>query len=138
MKIVLDTNIFIACIGRRSPFRWIFDGVISGRFILCVSNEILLEYREVLERKTTPEIAENVANFLVISPYTEHIEVFYNFNLILADETDNKFVDCAIAANADALVSNDKHFEVLSSIDFPKVQLLKLPEFSDLHRDSLG
>ncbi|MCE7962445.1 MAG: putative toxin-antitoxin system toxin component, PIN family [Acidobacteria bacterium ACB1] len=129
---------FIACIGRRSPFRWIFDGVISGRFILCVSNEILLEYREVLERKTTPEIAENVANFLVISPYTEHIEVFYIFNLILADETDNKFVDCAIAANADALVSNDKHFEVLSSIDFPKVQLLKLSEFSDLHRDSLG
>jgi len=79
-----------------------------------------------------------VANFLVISPYTEHIEVFYIFNLILADETDNKFVDCAIAANADALVSNDKHFEVLSSIDFPKVQLLKLSEFSDLHRDSLG
>ncbi|GJM32061.1 MAG: hypothetical protein DHS20C18_10620 [Saprospiraceae bacterium] len=63
MKIVLDTNVFIACIGKASPYRWTFNGIIDGRFTLCISNEILIEYQEILCRKTTPEIAENVINF---------------------------------------------------------------------------
>ena len=134
-KIVLDTSILIASIGRRSPFRWVFDGIHSGQFIICVSNEILFEYREIIARKTTAEIAENVTNFLTVSPFTEHIHIHYKFNLISADEDDNKFVDCAIAANADFIVSNDNHFNVLQTIDFPKVHVLKLTEFAELHRN---
>ncbi len=49
IKIVLDTNILIAIIGTKSPFRWIFDKIIAGKFILCISNEILFEYQEILE-----------------------------------------------------------------------------------------
>lgn len=49
--------------------------------------------------------------------------------LIQADPDDNKFVDCAFAANATYIVSNDRHFDVLSKIDFPKIQVLKLIEF---------
>ena len=70
-KIVVDTNILIAIIGRKSPFRWIFDCIIQGKLILCVSNEILFEYREVLERKTNAEVAENVVNFIAVNPFTE-------------------------------------------------------------------
>lgn len=70
-KIVVDTNVLIAIIGRKSPFRWIFDFIIGGKLILCVSNEILFEYREVLERKTTAAVAENVVNFIVVNPFTE-------------------------------------------------------------------
>ena len=55
MKIVLDTNILLAIIGRRSPYRWLFDCLIDGRIALCVSNEILLEYEEVLNHKLQPE-----------------------------------------------------------------------------------
>ncbi len=50
-KVVLDTNILIAPIGRKSVFRWIFDSVIHGKVILCVSNDILFEYREILGKK---------------------------------------------------------------------------------------
>lgn len=31
LKLVIDTNIFIAIIGRKSPFRWIFDCIINGK-----------------------------------------------------------------------------------------------------------
>ncbi len=79
VKIVLDTNVFISCIGKTSPFRWIFDGIIEGRFILCVSNDILLEYQEVLERKTTPEIAENLTNFLSIYPFVQPTKIYYSW-----------------------------------------------------------
>src|SRR5688572_8311903 len=115
-KLVLDTNIFITIIGTRSPLRWIFDHLIRGQIILCVSNDILLEYQEVLANKTSREVAENVVNFLLVSPFTQKTETYFNFNLIAADASDNKFVDCALAANADFIVSNDKHFQVLKTI----------------------
>lgn len=46
------------------------------------------------------------------------------------DPDDNKFVDCAIAENATFIVSNDSHFSVLREIDFPKLILKSLQEFS--------
>ena len=88
------------------------------------STEILLEYREILASKTNDEVADNFIAFLTISPFVEKIEVYYNFNLIYADSSDNKFVDCSIASNSHYLVSNDKHFNILKMID-----LLSLEEF---------
>jgi len=137
LKIVLDTNILIAIIGKRSPFRWIFDCFIQGKIILCVSNEILFEYQEILTEKTSAEVAENVINFITVNPFTEKTEIFFNFGLITDDADDNKFVDCAIASNAICLVSNDKHFQVLKTLDFPKVMVFKLQEFEEKHKTVL-
>lgn len=131
-KIVLDTNIFIAIIGKQSPFRWILDKIIDGSLVLCISNEILLEYREILEQKTNEVVANNIASFLMIHPYVSKTEIFYHFRLISAGEDDNKFVDCAIASNAHFLVSNDRHFDSLKSINFPKVNVVTLTEFEKL------
>ena len=50
-------------------------------------------------------------------------------NLITADPDDNKFVDCAFAAGADYLVSEDSHFNVLNKISFPQLNLVTLDEF---------
>ncbi|MGE3466035.1 MAG: putative toxin-antitoxin system toxin component, PIN family [Pyrinomonadaceae bacterium] len=130
-RVVLDTNILVACIGKKSPFRWVFDCVIQGNAVLCISNDILLEYREVIARKTSEHVAENIVNFLTISPFVDKIEIYFNFDLIATDSSDNKFVDCSIAANADCLVSNDRHFQILKTFDFPKVTVLNLSEFED-------
>ncbi len=105
---------------------------------MCVSNEILFEYREVLERKTNTEIAENVINFIAVNPFTEKTEIYFNFGLISQDADDNKFVDCAISANAVCLVSNDAHFQVLKTIKFPQVNILTLSEFETKYRKSLA
>ncbi|HEX8734266.1 MAG TPA: putative toxin-antitoxin system toxin component, PIN family [Pyrinomonadaceae bacterium] len=134
LRIVLDTNILVAVISRKSPFRWIFDCIIDGKIILCVSNEILFEYEEVLAEKTSPEVAENVINFITVNPFTEKLEIFFKFGLITEDEDDNKFVDCAIASNAICLVSNDRHFQALKTIDFPKVTVLELQSFEKKYK----
>jgi len=39
------------------------------------------------------------------------------------------FVDCAIVANAQYIVTEDRHFKVLETIDFPKVDVVGLDEF---------
>ncbi len=133
-KIVLDTNILLAIVGRHSPYRWIFDRLIEGSLALCVSNEILLEYREVLERKANAEVAHNIINFIAVHPATEFVQIYFRFNLINDDADDNKFVDCAIASNAMCIVSNDGHFRVLKSVGFPKVPVLTLSEFASENR----
>ncbi|MFC3417830.1 PIN domain-containing protein [Algoriphagus hitonicola] len=56
----------------------------------------------------------------------------YRFGLIEADFDDNKFVDCAITGNADLILTEDKHFEELKQIDFPKVTAMGILEFQQL------
>ena len=52
-------------------------------------------------------------------------------NLIQSDSDDNKFVDCCITANAQYIVSNDRHFDILKQIDFPHVNVISAKEFSE-------
>jgi uncharacterized protein len=132
LKIVLDTNIFLVILGTKSPYRWIFDKILAGEFILCVSTAIVFEYTEILAKKTTQEIANNIKVFLTNHPHVKSTDIYYNFNLITEDEDDNKFVDCVIASNAIFLVSNDRHFQVLKKIEFPVVNVLSLNEFTKM------
>jgi len=60
------------------------------------------------------------------------IDVYFDLDLIKEDVDDNKFVNCAFAGNVHYLVSNDKHFNILQSIGFPKINLLKIDEFIKL------
>jgi len=48
--------------------------------------------------------------------------------LISEDNDDNKYVDCAIACNADMIISNDAHFRVLEKIDFPKLSVYSVTQ----------
>lgn len=128
-RIVLDTNCLIASLSRTSRSYSVWRALHDGRFVLCVTNEILMEYQEMIGRKTTPEIAENVVQYITNSDFVEFVTPYYHFDLIKADHDDNKFVDCAIAANATYIVSDDKHFNPLRNIGFPKLFVLKLMEF---------
>ena len=106
MQVVIDTNVFITSIGKISPYRWLFDKVISGELTLCLSNDIFFEYWEILDNHTTPEIAQNIANFLVTIPsvqFINPINPIIKWGLISADPDDNKFVDCAISARAECI-----------------------------------
>lgn len=132
-RVVLDTNVFITIISKRGENRWLFDAIISGELILCLSNDMLFEYWEVLEAKTSPSTAQNVIEFLVahphVLPHTPHIK----WNLISSDPDDNKFVDCYLSSNAQFLISNDKDFNPLRTIGFPKINLLTAREFKELY-----
>lgn len=97
--------------------------------MLCVSNEMLNEYSEIISLKASPYIADNVIMEILYRYNVKLITPSYRFHLITSDEDGNKFVDCAIAANADFLVSNDAHFRILKSIPHPHVNLVTADEF---------
>ncbi len=132
MKIILDTNIILISLPRKSSYRPIFDALRNSEFELGVSTEIMLEYEEILSKKTSPTVANNVMKMLVNLGNVFHQEVFYHWNLITADEDDNKYVDCAIAFNADYLVTEDKHFNILRNIDFPELKVIGANTFMEV------
>lgn len=76
--------------------------------------------------------ADSSLDFLLLFPHVHLITPHYKWQLILYDQDDDKFVDCAIAANADYIVTNDKHFQILKGIEFPKVNILTIEEFKQL------
>ncbi|MCH5306913.1 MAG: putative toxin-antitoxin system toxin component, PIN family [Prevotella sp.] len=131
-RIVLDTNCLVASLSRHSEYFPVWLGIQAGKYILCVSNEILEEYQEVIEQKTTAVVARNVVNLLLKSRNVLFITPHFKFHLIEADHDDDKFVDCAFAANATYIVSDDKHFDVLRATPFPELLVIKLREFLSL------
>ena len=104
----------------------------NGEIQLCVNTEILNEYEEILSEKTTKEIAHNVVEAIGRLSTTYFQDSYYHFGLITEDPDDNKFVDCAIAADAELIVTNDKHFEILKTVAWPKLTIIRLKEFAAL------
>lgn len=129
MVVVLDTNVLLASLAKSSRYRPIFEHLITGSFTLAISNEILLEYIEIIGRKTNKEIAENVGQLLLKLTNVKKVDVRIKWGLIEEDPDDNTFVDCAITANVKFVVTNDKHFKVLKDIDFPYVEVISATEF---------
>lgn len=127
--VVIDTNCLVQMISKRCPYRPIWDAFLDKRFTLCVSNEILEEYQEVIEQQTTPEIAENIVLLLFNQRNVRYVDPHFRLRLITADPDDDKFVDCAFAAGADIIVSEDSHFDVLSHSPFPYINVLSMSDF---------
>ena len=127
--VVIDTNCLLQIIAHKSPYRPIWDAFLKGRYELCVSNEILDEYQEILGQQITPTIAENIVLLILNQENVRLVDPHFRMGMITADPDDNKFVDCAFAAGADYLVSEDSHFNVLRKTPFPLLNLVTLDEF---------
>ncbi|MBO7457827.1 MAG: putative toxin-antitoxin system toxin component, PIN family [Paludibacteraceae bacterium] len=127
--IVLDTNCLLQVLPSRSPYHKVWTDILEGQISLCVNTDILEEYEEIMAQKATPEIAQNVVEAIANLTTTTMQNTYVHFELLPADSDDNKFVDCAIASEAEYIVTNDKHFNPLKKIPWPKVEIIKLVEF---------
>jgi putative PIN family toxin of toxin-antitoxin system len=132
MRIVVDTNVLLTSIGRRSYTRWLFDLILNGQVTLLITNEVLSEYQEIIAQRANEIVASNITEALINLSNVEKIEVYFRWQLITIDPDDNKFVDCAISGNADYIITYDTHFNELESIDFPKVVVITPDTFKEL------
>lgn len=132
MRIVLDTNVLIVSFSRKSSYYWIWEGLLKNEYTLCVTTDILLEYEEIIAQQTNAIIATAVLDALTDLPNLVYVTKYVFWQLVKEDADDNKFVDCAIASNARYIVTEDKHFNILKTIDFPKVDILQIKQFQEL------
>lgn len=132
MRIVIDTNVWLVIIPRYSKYAMVYDQLKAGRFQLLLSNDILFEYEEQMKVRYDDIFVDAEIKEILTLNNVEQFEPAFRWKLISGDPDDNKFVDCAIAANADYIVTNDKHFNILKEISFPKVSIISLEEFIKL------
>jgi putative PIN family toxin of toxin-antitoxin system len=130
VRVVVDTNVFISSLlntegnPRKVINLWRFE-----KITLCLSKEILVEYFAVLGRfgiSEEPEGAELVQLF-----ERRYNQVFITsvptISAIPEDPADNKFIECAIAADAKYIISGDRH--LLNLKVFKGIRILPPTEF---------
>jgi putative PIN family toxin of toxin-antitoxin system len=132
MIVVVDTNILLVSISPRSSTHWLYRSFLDKKYYLAVSNEIIVEYQEIIGRFMNEKVAEAITNAVTFASNTILISKWYNWNLMYVDPDDNKFVDAYVASAADYLVTEDNHFKMLKTVSFPSVKVVSLLEFKDL------
>lgn len=134
LRIVIDTNVLLVAISSKSKYHWIFEKLLHSEFDLFITNDVLTEYEEVISSKYNTNVAKNVIRTLLLLPNVYQTTIYYHWNLIQSDVTDNKFIDCAVSSNSHLLVTNDKHFDVVKNLDFPFITVLSIKEFENFLR----
>ena len=122
MRVCLDTNVLLQLFGSPAPLAPIRTALLAGRLELALSTEILLEYEEVITRLSgAVRWQQTMSLFEVLGRLhgtIRRVEPTFRFRVITADPDDNKFVDCAIVAEADFVVTADRHFAALAGAGY--------------------
>ncbi len=89
----------------------------------------MFEYEEIIQQKYNVPTAAAFVALLKKLPNVQFYTSYYKWLLIDADPDDNTYADCAIAGDVHYLVSEDRHFQVLKNISFPKITVLSINDF---------
>jgi uncharacterized protein len=139
MTVCIDTNVLVQARAREHRFYPILNAWVSGRYRIAVSTGILLEYEEVITRLSGRAAWHKFARLIDLVELTTsgvvRVTPSYRFHVISEDPDDNHFCDCAITADADHLITEDRHFQPLSNSGY-KPQPIKPNEF--INRFNLG
>jgi putative PIN family toxin of toxin-antitoxin system len=111
MKVVIDTNVLISSFQNpQGNPKKIVDMWKKGNFILCISEDIVIEYIEVLNRLGIPiKKIKELTGLFKERNNVEFIVSAEKIEIIEDDPQDNKFLECAAASNAQYIISGDKH-----------------------------
>ena len=137
MKIVIDTNVLVSAILKdRVPEDVLLFIIDTPEFDWAASPEIIAEYKDVLGRKKfhlpkelVDEWIELLDDSVVIIPVSLEIE-------FPRDRKDEKFIACALSADADLLITGDKDF--VEAEKMMNTTILSVASFKKAVMDSWG
>ncbi len=144
-RIVVDTNVMISAVFFKGKPYVILDAWRTGKLEIILSQEIIEEYSEVLERlsKKYPSIDTSG----ILSMFTtgcRMVEPEAIDKQICEDPDDDKFIAAAIGGEIEIVISGDKHLldvngysgiEILRPADFIERYLSEQSNSAELHKD---
>jgi uncharacterized protein len=135
MKIVLDTNVLLQAISRRTTHFWIWEAIQNQQLTLCVTTDILDEYHEqIFNFYKSHQLAEHVLDAILSLESLVKVEKYYFWNIPYKDEDDQKFIDCYVACGANYLISEDYvFFKELKRDNFLNIKVLKPSNFRNVY-----
>ena len=109
-KVVIDTNVFISSFFGGIP-REIINLWKDGDVVLCLSQKIVEEYIEVLNRLGLKDKNEIIKLTKLFSEGYNSVFTATTPTLFIVEEDpdDNKFIECAVALDCKIIISGDKH-----------------------------
>jgi len=128
LRVVVDTNVLISAFLFGGAPREIVELIVAGVIDGAISPAILDEVRGVLKRPKfglSPRQAMSIAEEL--SSLCEVISPSVSVHRIIADPDDDRVLECAIEAQADAIVSGDTHLLELSR--YRGIRILNTSDF---------
>ena len=117
MRLVFDTNVYVSAFvvpGSKSELALALAA--RGLFELVVSPDILAELREKLVAKFGYSRTQTEKVGIAISEIAAVAEPGARLS-VLADEPDNRILECAVEAGAAAIVTGDKELLALKSYE---------------------
>ncbi len=135
MRVIIDTNILVsAAISGKKPEEVINFIIDSSDYEWIVSEEILAEYMEVLNRRKLKLSEEKRKRWLnVVNNSTTLINVSEVVNFP-RDQKDAKFIACAIASQAEFLITGDRDFEEFKELE--NTFIISVSLFKELYIDN--
>jgi len=132
MLVVVDTNVMLSAFARQSSIARLFRALANGEVRMAVTSAIILEYEEIAGERGGPAFAAKMMHWLsLVSDAWNSVDVVnpsFQFRVVSSDPDDNKFVDCAITAEADFVITNDSDFAPLANAGY-KPQPIKPEDF---------
>lgn len=126
-RVVADTNVLVSALQFGGKPKQLLDLATDGQIDLAVSEAIISEALRVLSDKferSSEWVAETERQLRVISRLVQPTE---SIQAIEADPTDDRILECAVAADAEVLVSGDTHLLSLGS--FRGIPIQRVAEF---------
>ena len=128
MRVVIDTNVFVSSFFGGNP-RKIIDLWKKGKISLCISKNILDEYIEVLQRiglGDGREIEE------LLSLFAKGINIIFTtktpkIKAVKVDPDDDKFIECAVALKAEAIITGNKALKAIN--EYMGIKILTPQQF---------
>ena len=126
-RVVADTNVLVSAIQFGGKPKQLLDLAVDGHIDLAISEAILEEALRVLRDKfhrTAEELRESDKQLRVGGRIVTPTE---SINVIDADPSDDRILECGVGADAEVIVSGDKHLLALGS--FRGIPIQRVGEF---------
>jgi len=113
-RLVVDTNIIVSSFLSSGPPRVILNRIRDRQDLLCVSRAVLREYLEVLTRAgVARELLEALLSVFQDPQRVMLVLPSRRLTVVREDPADDMFLECALEAEADYIISGDRHLRRL-------------------------
>jgi putative PIN family toxin of toxin-antitoxin system len=127
VRVTLDTNIYVSALHFGGKPMQLLQMGLEGELDIAISQPILDETLRVLRQKfgwSADDLRDAEA---AISAATYRVAPTETLDVVEADATDNRIVECAVASSSHTIVSGDRHLLALGQ--FRGISVLRVGDF---------
>jgi putative PIN family toxin of toxin-antitoxin system len=130
-KIVIDTNVIVSSLIQRSyPFKIVYELLLDNKFDICVSEELMSEYYEVLNRPKFSRFPDFLSKAKILLAEIESKSLKFEPKLklnLISDIDDNMILELAVECSANFIITGNSNDFTFS--EYKQTKILSPKEY---------